>query len=253
MILFNKYKKTLLVLSVIILLIALNMCSAVHCGIIAIDTNVAHAANSIVGVNQFFDQLLGNINTRSGDFCVLCFLGIIFVAHSLCGSTFTERVRRLSFWTWAGALCLITYAGVCIIYPLIGRATPVTALSELKNVHELYGINVHSTAHESFPSGHGFAYGFFAMLALFKYPRMGLVLASFGAVMLSTRLIIGIHWLSDIVLGSFLLAALLTFVALETPVARTYFLVRKLLLLLSIKIGLCPIANKATTSKSCKG
>lgn len=180
-------------------------------------------ANAIVGLHPSLDHLLGWLNTRVGDVIVISLIATTFVAHSFRASTFDDLVERLSFWGWVSTLCISMYLVICATEDLYCHPIPVQALPQLHDVRAMYGIPVHASAFNSFPSGHGLAYIFFAIMAWYKrYTRMSAYLIVLGTIMLSTRLILGMHWLSDIFLGALPISLVLSFAAMGTPLRLSY-------------------------------
>ena len=233
----NRCANRLIALNSALLLMLLIISSTVHAAVNSWESHLTIAANSFIGIHPTFDQSLGWLNTRLGDVVVCSLLVTIFIAHSFGASTFNDLVERLSFWGWVGALCISTYLLTCATEHLYCHPIPVQALPQLHDVRSMYAIPVHASAFNSFPSGHGLAYIFFALMAWFKrYRRMSVFLILFGTVMLGTRVVLGMHWLSDIFLGALPLSVVLRFAAMETPLKRvyprfyslTYFLVAKL-------------------------
>jgi len=218
------------VLGAVLLLALLNMIPAVHSAIINVDTQIAINMNSIIGISPIFDQTLGWLSTRVGDAFVLFCICLLFLIHSLRGANLNEYIRRLSFWIWVGALCLITYSISCASEYFVKRDTPLLALPQIRNLQTIYGIALHSCSTSSFPSGHGLAYIFFAMVAWRRYFRMSLVLWGLALVMLSVRLIVGLHWLSDIIFGSLFISILLVSLINDTRLKNTYKLTQKAVL-----------------------
>jgi len=215
------------VLAAGLLLACLNVHPLVHRTIINLDTQVAIKMNSIVGVNPIFDQTIGWLSTRMGDAFMLICLCVLFLIHAICGSNLNERIRRISFWIWLGLLCLITYFLSSVSESFIKRDTPILAIHPFRNLQPIYGIVFRSCPTSSFPSGHGLAYLFFSIMAWRRYFAMSLMLWFLTLVMLSLRLIVGLHWLSDIVLGSLFLAVLLASLINGTSLKNTYRCIQK--------------------------
>jgi membrane-associated phospholipid phosphatase len=218
-------KSTLpLILFGVVLLFWLNSIPAVHGVFVGYDTSAAIAANALLGTSPVVDQTLGWLNTRLGDAIVLTIMSFVFIAHASSASTFEQMVERLSFWAWLAVLCVGTYLLVDSIADFYHNPIPLQALPGLYDLRIVYGIPLHSSAFNSYPSGHGLAYLFFAFMAWHKrYNAMSLLILALGAVMLSVRVILGMHWLSDILLGALPLALVLGAVALDTPLRRSYY------------------------------
>jgi len=230
-------RKSTMVLGVAFLLALLNMNPTIHSAVINVDMQVAIKMNSVIGINPFFDQTLALLSTRMGDAFMLTCICSLFVIHSLRGANLNETIRRLSFWIWLGALCVFTYFISCAAEYFVKRDTPLLAFHQFRNLQTtMYGIALHSCPTSSFPSGHGLAYIFFAIMAWRRYFRMSLALWGLTIIMLSVRLIVGLHWLSDIIFGSLFLAALLVSLISDTSLKKTYqltqqavsFVIRKL-------------------------
>ena len=219
----NRCPHVFLVLMSVLALLLLITNSPIHAALNNLETGAAIAANSLVGIYPTFDQILGWLNTRVGDVLVLSVMATAFIAHSFRASTFAQMVDRLSFWWWVAAICIATYALICITEDFYPNAIPLQTLPQLHDVRSIYAIPVHASAFNSYPSGNGLAYIFFALMAWYKrYSRMSLSILIVGTIMLTTRVILGMHWLSDIFLGALPLSLILSSMALGTALKRSY-------------------------------
>lgn len=204
-------------------LIALSSIPAIHAWVIHIDLRVAWASNSILGHNRVLDMCLGLLNSKFGDMGIVLFLLCFFGIHIKRGLTADERARRLAFWIWVSLVFVVFYLGQHMLETFFDRDGPGKALPDWKNLRKLYGWNYKMINSHSYPSGHATAYWVFAFMALRAYRRMGNALLAMAAVLPTTRLITGAHWLSDILLGSIPLAALISALGYETRIARLYY------------------------------
>jgi membrane-associated phospholipid phosphatase len=178
-----------------------------------VDLWTAYAFNSIVGHSPTVDKILAFLCTKYGDVCVLGTIVTVFAVQSLRGTTLKEAAKRLNFWFWVGLWCVAAYLITCVISDdFLPRPTPVTQL-HLSNVQELYGIKLRSSALHSYPSGHCLAYMMFAIASIKRYPRTSLLIAGLGLLTMALRLSLGLHWLSDILMGSLPLTLLVLSVA----------------------------------------
>jgi len=222
-----------------ILMALLNANPVIHRAIIDFDMQVAVGMNSVLGHIPALDRTIGWLSTRSGDAFLLLCICVLFAVHSFCGANLHEVIRRGSFWIWLGFLSASTYLISCTLEYFVRRDTPLCSLHPFNNLRTMYGITFHSSPNSSFPSGHGIAFLFFAIMASWRYFRMSLILWSLAIVVLSVRLILGLHWLSDIVFGSFFIVLILISLIEDTPLKNTYkyferavsIIVRKLLIL----------------------
>jgi membrane-associated phospholipid phosphatase len=216
-----------IVVAAIGLLALLNANPLIHREIINIDMHVALVANSAIGFCPFTDRLAAWLNTRLGDVLVLSVMVTIFLIHSLRGSTGDEVASRMAFWGWVAVLCVIGYELEGCLEPFVKREIPLLVLPQLKNVQTMYGVTLRTDPYLSFPSGHATAYLFFVLMSWRRYWRMSLLILGLGFVMLSTRLIVGIHWLSDITLGALPCVVLLASLTRETPLKISYLCFEK--------------------------
>lgn len=214
--------KWMIVLAAVLVMTLLNMNHTVHGAIINIDTQVAFKMNSILGTNPFLDETLAWLSTSIGDAFVFTCVSLLFFVHALNGGSHAKTIKRLSYWIWLGLLCLIVYMFASAAEYLIKRDTPISSLHHFYNLQTHYGIMFHSCPTSSFPSGHGLAYIFFAMMAWQRYFRISLILWCLAFIMLSVRLIVGLHWLSDIMIGSLFLSTLLGTLVGDTSLKNTY-------------------------------
>lgn len=212
-----------MIIGVITLLIMGNCLPLFHNAIIGWDMQVVHAANGLLAQMTFVAPLIAKANTRWGDLAVISCLGAAFVTHGMLTDSRQETVRRLAFWAWVSLICAITYAGVCVLEELFPRQIPLAALADLFDVQKAYDIKLRTSATESFPSGHGLAYMLFTLMSWNVYRRMSLFIGAIGAVMLGLRLMIGVHWFSDIFFGSLPLALLVRSIACETPLIQSFW------------------------------
>jgi len=220
----NRCPDLFLVLISVLALLLLTTSSPIHTSLDSLETGAAIAANSLVGIYPTFDHILGWLNTRAGDALILSVMAIVFIAHSFRASTFAQLVERLSFWWWVATLCIATYVLICLTEDLYPHPIPLQALPSLHDVRSIYAIPVHTSAFNSYPSGHGLAYIFFALMAWYKrYSRMSLFILVAGTIMLSTRVVLGLHWLSDILLGALPLSLVLCSAALGTALKNSYY------------------------------
>jgi membrane-associated phospholipid phosphatase len=225
-----------LVLACLTLLMFANLIPAVHREIIGIDTQAALFMNALIGTCPVIDRVVAWLNTKMGDVVVLFLVSTIFFVHSLSGSSSRAIIRRLSFWGWLAVLCLTGYALEVLLGTCVKRDIPLLALSQLKNVQTIYGITLRTDPLASFPSGHATAYMFFALMAWPRFRRMSLFLLAFGVLMLSTRLIVGVHWLSDMLLGALPFSMLIASLSYEPTFRAPYALFKRALLLMLLTV-----------------
>lgn len=216
----------------IALLALINFIPSVHREIWRIDTYTALLMNSLLGIAPDVDKLIAWLNTKAGDLVVLSSVVMMFVLHSFAGSNSREVIRRLSFWGWVAALCIVGYGIESIFGIYIKRQIPLIVLHQLTNVQTIYGVTLRTSPFESFPSGHATGYIFFALMAWSRFRRMSLSVLILGIVLLSTRLIVGVHWLSDMLLGALPFSILIATLTSETFFKVPYVFLKRMLLVM---------------------
>jgi membrane-associated phospholipid phosphatase len=132
------------------------------------------------------------------------------------GGSLDQFIHRGAFWLWIGIVCVSTYLLTNLVE--IPHPIPLVAMPELKNVGTMFHLVLRTNPNSSFPSGHAFAYSYFALMSVRFYPRMAVFFGGLFLIMPTIRLVIGIHWLSDILLGALPLAILLVALSWETPI-----------------------------------
>jgi membrane-associated phospholipid phosphatase len=209
------------ILALCILLLAVGLAPPVNRAIRHQDEHAARWLNGLFGHNKTFDVAIARLNSKVGDKCVaLCFL-LFFFVHSLNGKNREEMRRRIVFWAWAGTLFVLIYQGERVVETFIRRDSPGKALEGWFDLAKTYGIEVKVKNTRCFPSGHAMACYIVAFLALRRYRVAGLLLLLIAIVMPSTRLLIGSHWLSDIIWGAVPLALLAAALCHETRFVQT--------------------------------
>lgn len=186
--------------------------------LLMIDERVAVFTNSIIGQWQLLDKTLIALTTTKGDIVILSIICLGFLIHGLLGKHPEIFVSRISYWIWVGSCAVAMYLGSNLID--LGRHIPLESLPELFDVRSNYGCVLRTDPDHSFPSGHSFAYSFFALMAFKRYPAIGKLFLVLLALTIGMRLALGIHWLTDIVIGglgmTFALERFLAITRLET-------------------------------------
>lgn len=181
-----------------------------------VDEKAAVFSNSILGQWQLLDQTLIALSTTNGDILVLSVVCFALLIHALSGRHTEIFVSRISYWIGVGVCCVAAYLFSELFN--LGRHIPLESLSSLFDVRTSYGCVLRTDPFSSFPSGHGFAYSFFALMAFKRYPVAGI---SFIGLLLLTamiRMALGIHWLTDMLFGSLVMT-----IVLERLLAATGF------------------------------
>lgn len=167
--------------------------------LLEVDQKVAVFTNSIMGQWPLFDQTLIALSTTEGDIVVLSVVCFGFLLHGLSGRHTEIFVSRTSYWIWIGLCCVATYLFSELFN--MGRYIPLESLAGLFDVRTSYGCVLRTNPFSSFPSGHGFAYSFFALMAFKRYPVTGKLFLGLFFLTAGIRMALGIHWLTDIVFG----------------------------------------------------
>lgn len=217
----NNHSKTVLACGLIFTIVALYMMPSVRELFGQLDLVVAYAANDLLKSHFTLAPIAALLNTRVGDVILIGILTAAFMIHALKGENWEIRSQRVAYYLWVGAMCLGTYALVCLTEGHFPRPIPLVALPNLVDVRQYCPIHLHTDPNNSFPSGHALAYCLFTIMYLRSQPKLALLVATLGSLMLMSRLMIGIHWLSDIIFGGLPLAILVAAMAWETRLRMT--------------------------------
>lgn len=199
------YITNALLLVTVTLLVALNF-NPIQGGQ-PVDYAVAHFMNGLLGHFLPFDLFAAYISTAGGDILVLCFIWVLMAIHARKAPSQEEMIKRLSFWISTLLLILI----VCSIvdaFPIM-RTIPLHTIHDLLDVRSIFGVVLRTDPYSCYPSGHTLAYSLLVLMAFRRYSKMGSIFLIMALLMLPVRLILGIHWITDMILGSLPLALLI--------------------------------------------
>lgn len=170
---------------------------------LVVDERAAVLANSIMGQWPLLDQTVIALSTTKGDIVVLSVVCFGFLVHGLLGRHTEIFVSRIAYWIFVGVCCVATYLLSELVN--LGRHIPLESLSGMFDVRTNYGCVLRTNPFSCFPSGHSFAYSFFALMAFKRYPLAGWLFVALFFVTVGIRMALGIHWLTDIVFGGLLM------------------------------------------------
>jgi membrane-associated phospholipid phosphatase len=128
------------------------------------------------------------------------YLASLFILAVLFRYVFPNKVRETRCWfLW---LCVLIPSSICLILKIIfGRARPDVLFDQ--QLYGLFGMKLHSSFW-SFPSGHsttimGLIFGLTVL-----FPRYFYLLFVTGLVVVSSRVLLTEHYLSDVMVASYL-------------------------------------------------
>jgi|AGTN01.2.fsa_nt_gi PAP2 superfamily. len=200
----NNLRQILLLLATVV--IATNYNQLVKWWLV-VDEKVAVLTNSIMGQWQPLDQTLIALSTTTGDILVLSIVCFGFLVHGLMGKHTEIFVSRTSYWIFVGLCCVTTYLLSELVN--LGRYIPLESLPGMFDVRTYYGCVLRTHPFSCFPSGHSFAYSFFALMAFKRYPVPGWLFVALFFVTAGIRMALGIHWFTDIVFGGLVMTIVL--------------------------------------------
>lgn len=127
-----------------------------------------------------------------------CGLGMMATAMDAMWARWAAEAR-----VWVVFLCALAGSGlfVTVLKHLVGRLRPVWLFRE-----DLYGavpLSFQSAAN-SFPSGHSQNIWVVMAMLMALYPRHWPTWAALGVLVASSRLFVTVHYLSDVLMGSFI-------------------------------------------------
>lgn len=208
------------VLAAILVITALNAVPSINGRLLRIDEIISRTGNSLVGKGVILDKLLIFLNTRGTDSVIIAVFGTFCLLQSLVAPSREEVVSRLAFWGWVAFVLVLCYLVQEGLEEGFERRSPGKALSGWLNLADMYHTHVKTGSVRSFPSGHATGLLLVGLMTLPRYWRIGLTLLALAAFGSTTRVIIGAHWSTDIVLGSLPLTALFAALAYETRLRR---------------------------------
>lgn len=163
-----------------------------------------------------FDDLVFRLSAGLPDWiigpaAVLTALGSLPVLLAGLGVIFTIAAFARKHRAMRGTLFLLAAVGtaralVALLKSLIGRARP-TLFEDLGPHH--FEFFTRQYDYHSFPSGHAASFVALAVAISLLAPRWRVPLILLGAVLALTRVVVGLHYLSDVIAGG-VLAALVT-------------------------------------------
>lgn len=158
---------------------------------------IFHYLNSLLGHSIFFDKLILFLSNNFGYF-LIAFSFIFLLLHHDNRREYSNNNRR-----WRQKVkeliivfgsTLIAWIFVIIVKKLFINPRPFILYPDIQTLF-LYGSD------DSFPSGHSAFYGALAISIFAYHKKMG-VLFAFGAVLIGlARIIAGVHFPLDIIMG----------------------------------------------------
>lgn len=185
-----------------------------------VDFAVAKFMNGLLGHFLPFDLFAAYISTAGGDILVLGFILILMGIHAMKAPSQGEMIKRLSF--WISTLLLILVVSIVVDAFPIMRTIPLHTIHGLFDVRSIFGVVLRTDPYSCYPSGHTLAYSLLVLMAFRRYPKMGSVFLITALMMLPIRLILGIHWITDMVLGSLPLALLINAVVWKVALLHNF-------------------------------
>lgn len=210
------------ILAAMVILVILGLAPTTQEVFLAWDIRLSYWLNGLLGTSESFDILVGGINAEAGDRMILILAGLFFAVHSFFSCKRDEVLHRLAFWIWALLLLVAVYQIQKFAEEAFSRDSPGKVLDGWIDLRKMYDVDPKVKNSRCFPSGHATAYLMVSWLVCWKWPRTGVALLIGSLVIMSTRVMTGAHWPSDIVLGSLPLTLLLAAVSSETRVSHLH-------------------------------
>lgn len=166
-----------------------------------IDAGVFHFFNQHLAESHAWQWFLAITNNRAFDGCSLLAMGCLM----------------LSFWlkeAWAGRRRIIIIGLVMLLIAVVinqlaqhlmpvKRASPTLFFPHVFRVSDLLNISTKDASKDSFPGDHGMMLLIFATFMWRYFSQKAFVIALLISVIFAfPRVMIGAHWLTDIVVGS---------------------------------------------------
>lgn len=160
----------------------------------ALDVQVFYFLNDFAGRSPFFDDLVVILAAYLQYVLIVVFLLLLF------SSTYTRREKLYTFWTTTISICVARLGITEIIRFLYHRPRPFLALRAQKLLSDSQWF--YSDTEWSFPSGHS-AFFFAMATAIFLYNKKWGIWFFIAAILMNiSRIIVGVHYPSDILAGA---------------------------------------------------
>ena len=131
--------------------------------------------------------------------------GAFYIVLFFCAALYFRFIRKNHKYekrAWFLWLCiLVPYAICCVLKMMLGRARPELLFTE--HLYGFYGIHFHSEFW-SFPSGHTTTIMALVFGLSFLFARQTWVFMLLGILMVSTRILLTQHYLSDVLATSYI-------------------------------------------------
>lgn len=189
-----------------------------------VDEAVFHALNGSLNWSEKWMWLWAMWNTRRWDtLSGVIMLTVLMIYMFGYRPRLRQRMAECAFLgIYLLALVAVTREFIFEIWP-VGRLSPTIALDPVVSVNEhLPEVDAKETSSDSFPGDHAIvSFTFAALLWRYAGRRFGMVAAALSIWFVLPRMVVGAHWLSDIVVGGGAIALIVTSWALATPLERT--------------------------------
>jgi membrane-associated phospholipid phosphatase len=140
--------------------------------------------------------------------------------HASKAPTQQEMIKRIAY--WISTLLLILVVSIAVDAFPISRTIPLHTIPHLFDVRSTFGVALRTDPYSCYPSGHTLAYSLLVLMAFRRYPKMGSIFLLMAILMLPIRLILGIHWITDMLLGSLPLALLINAVVWKVAMLHNF-------------------------------
>ncbi|MDR3431549.1 MAG: phosphatase PAP2 family protein [Rouxiella aceris] len=166
----------------------------------AIDTSVFFFFNQHLVTSKTFLHLVAITNNRAFDLCSLLAMGLLYLSDFIRQDRAGRRQSVI-----IGIVMLLTAVVLNQLGHLLPVSHPSPSLSfpHVNRVSELTGIPTKDASSDSFPGDHGMMLMVFSCFML-RYLGRGDFAVALGITIIFSlpRLMIGAHWLTDIMVGS---------------------------------------------------
>lgn len=176
-----------------------------------IDTQAFYFFNSLITDSRYIQLFWAFCNTSKNDWAFDVIM-LIFFASYISGNNRVE-VKERSIKVVTAILLMLVVCGLNRLFfhriLIIERLSPSLVLEMTQRLSQLVpSLHVKESASTCYPGDHGITAFSFILVSYFTMSRTRTFIAALVTIplLIMPRLVAGAHWLSDVILGSFLLA-----------------------------------------------
>lgn len=166
-----------------------------------VDSSIFHYFNQMLAENRAFLWLVALTNNRAFDACSLLAMGCLMLSFWLKETPAGRRRIVIIGLVMLLTAVVLNQLGQALLP--VKRASPTLSFEHINRVSELLHVPTKDASRDSFPGDHGMMLLIFTAFMLRYFGKTaGLIGLIIAVVFAFPRVMIGAHWLTDIMVGS---------------------------------------------------